>query len=88
VLQRLVSQRLLTRGDDPGDRRRAVLCLTKRGARVNAVREGTVEAAIALALEGITDHDRVATKRVLDRLAAHLEPGAALRTARRSKSRP
>ena len=75
VLQRLVTQRLLARSDDPSDRRRAVLRLTKRGARVNAASEGTVEAAIALALEGISDRDRMATKRVLEQLAAYLEPG-------------
>ena len=86
VLQRLVAQRLLSRSDDPGDRRRAVLCLTKRGAQVNAARQGTVETAIALALEGISERDRMVTKRVLERLAAHLEPGATLsRTGRRSR---
>jgi len=74
VLQRLVAQGLIARSDDPGDRRRAVLRLTARGARVNAAREGTVEAAIGQALEGISTRDRVATKRVLERLAAGLEP--------------
>src|ERR671918_1162688 len=44
VLQRLVAQRWLRRVEDPRDRRRAVLRLTARGARVNAVEEGTVEA--------------------------------------------
>jgi DNA-binding MarR family transcriptional regulator len=87
VLQRLVSQRLLLRSDDPGDRRRAVLRLTKRGARVNGVRQGTVESAIARALEGTSDGDRLATKRVLERVAAHLEP-AALRGAARRRLRP
>ena len=76
VLQRLVAQRLVARSDHPGDRRRAVLRLTKRGARMNAARLGTVEAAIALALEGTSDRDRTATKRVLERLAAHLEPAS------------
>jgi len=74
VLQRLVAQRLIARSDDPADRRRAVLRLTKRGVRVNSARHGTVEAAIAVALDGISDRDRMATKRVLERLAAHLEP--------------
>jgi MarR family transcriptional regulator, organic hydroperoxide resistance regulator len=73
VLQRLVSQRLLARTADPNDRRRAVLRLTKRGTRVNAARQGTVEVAIGQALEGISDRDRIATKRVLQRLAADLE---------------
>jgi DNA-binding MarR family transcriptional regulator len=74
VLQRLVEQQLVARSGDPGDRRRAVLQLTRRGARVNAARHGTVEAAIARALEGVSDRDRTATRRVLERLAAHLEP--------------
>jgi DNA-binding MarR family transcriptional regulator len=87
VLQRLAEQRLLARSDDPGDRRRAVLHLTKRGARVNAARKGTVEAAIAKALEGITDRDRTATRRVLERLAAHLEPASLPNPARRSRVR-
>jgi DNA-binding MarR family transcriptional regulator len=86
VLQRLVAQRLLARSDDPTDRRRAVLRLTKRGSRVNAARQGTVEAAIAQALDGITDRDRAATKRVLERLAAHLDPTATAASARRSRA--
>ena len=86
VLQRLVTQRLLDRSDDPTDRRRAVLRLTKRGDRVNAARRGTVEAAIAQALDGISDRDRMATKRVLERLAAHLDPAATLPPARRSRA--
>jgi DNA-binding MarR family transcriptional regulator len=74
VLQRLVAQQLLARSDDPIDRRRAVLRLTRRGAAVNAARQGTVEAGIALALDGTSDRDRAATKRVLERLVSSLEP--------------
>ena len=73
VIRRLVGQQLLARDDDPGDRRRAVLRLTPRGVRVNAVRHGTVEAAIAEALDGVSGRDRAATRRVLERLATHLE---------------
>jgi DNA-binding MarR family transcriptional regulator len=87
VLQRLVGQRLLVRADDPADRRRAVLHLSKRGVGVNAARQGTVEAAIAQALDGTSDRDRMATKRVLERLAAHLEPPAGPRPARRLRPR-
>jgi DNA-binding MarR family transcriptional regulator len=87
VLQRLVGQRLLARSDDPGDRRRAVLRLTKRGTRVNAARHGTVEAAIAQALQGISVRDRIATRRVLERLAAHLEPADTPAPAHRSRVR-
>jgi DNA-binding MarR family transcriptional regulator len=79
VIQRLVAQRLLTRADDPHDRRRAVLRLTNRGIRANAVRRGTVESAIAEALAGVSHRDRSVTKRVLARLTAHLEPTTAIR---------
>lgn len=74
VLQRLVSQRLLSRSDDARDRRRAVLHLTRRGSRANEVRHGTVEAAVAAALDGISQRDRTAARRVLEELAAHLSP--------------
>jgi DNA-binding MarR family transcriptional regulator len=87
VLQRLVAQRLLGRSDDPSDRRRAVLRLTTRGARVNGARQGTVEAAIALVLEGISVRDRMATRRVLERLAAHLESATTQEGAWRSRAR-
>jgi DNA-binding MarR family transcriptional regulator len=72
VLQRLIAQRLLMRVEDARDRRRAVLRLTPRGKRVNVVAPGTVESAIAQALEEVTDRDRRATTRVLAHLAAHL----------------
>ena len=84
VIQRLISQRLLARTDDPNDRRRAVLRLTSRGARVNAVRQGTVEAAITDALAGVSDRDRAAARRVLHRLAAHLGTSDAVPPPRRS----
>ncbi|MCC7243927.1 MAG: MarR family transcriptional regulator [Acidobacteria bacterium] len=74
ILQRLATQGLLTRTDDPGDRRRAVLKLTARGARANATGDGTVEAAVAEALDGINARDRAATRRVFERLAGFLEP--------------
>lgn len=73
VLQRLTAQGLLVRIEDQSDRRRAVLRLTPRGKRVNAVRHGTVEAAIGQALRGITSRERAATRRVISRLAEHLE---------------
>ena len=86
VLQRLVAQRLLVRAEDDNDRRRAVLRLTARGARVNAVRHGTVEGAIGEGLRSVSDRDRQVARRVLARLAEHLEPEAVLqRTPRRAK---
>lgn len=84
VLQRLITQGLLARVDDPRDRRRAVLRLTAAGARANRVSRGTVESAIAAALEDVNDRDRLATRRVLARLAGHLDapPAGRRRTAR------
>ena len=72
VIQRLVGQGLLVRADDPRDRRRAILHLTKRGGRANATRRATVESAVADALDGVSKQDRDAARRVLERLAQHL----------------
>ena len=82
VLQRLVAQRMLVRVAAPRDRRRAVLRLTPRGARVNAKRRGTIEAAVAAALAQARPADRLAARRVLQRLAEHLGANAAALTAR------
>jgi DNA-binding MarR family transcriptional regulator len=76
VLQRLVQQQMVLRVDHPRDRRRAVLRLTARGTRANRVQAGTVESAIAEALEGVSDRDRISAIRVLTRLAGHLAPSA------------
>jgi DNA-binding MarR family transcriptional regulator len=88
VLQRLVDQHLLARADDPLDRRRAVLRLTRRGARANGVRRGTVEAAVGEALAHVNARDRAATRRVLERLAHRLQAptatGPQLATLRRT----
>ena len=73
ILQRLIAQRLLARGRDSRDGRRAVLRLTARGARINAESAGTVEAAVATALAGCAPRDRAAARRVLERLSACLE---------------
>jgi DNA-binding MarR family transcriptional regulator len=94
ILQRLTTQRLLHRTDDPRDRRRARLRLTARGARANAVRQGTVESAIAGALANVSERDRAVARRVLERLARHLnrtapsEQRGRLRLAHRTTPRP
>lgn len=77
IVQRLAGQGLLARIEDPGDRRRVVLRLTTSGSRANTTRRGTVEAAMTEALAGVGEGDRAATRRVLERLAAHLEPDPA-----------
>jgi DNA-binding MarR family transcriptional regulator len=86
VIQRLAAQRLLTRAADARDRRRAVLRLTRRGARANALRHGTVERAVAEALDGISRGDRAATRRVLERLARHLAPPGGPAASRQPRS--
>jgi DNA-binding MarR family transcriptional regulator len=90
VLQRLLAQRMLSRRDDPSDRRRAVLVLTRRGARVNGRKAGTVEAAVAAALADVGTSERVAAQRVLERLAVKLgvtSESAAASVRRRQPSR-
>jgi DNA-binding MarR family transcriptional regulator len=73
VLERLVAQGLIARQADPRDRRRAVLTLTARGARINATRKGTVEAAVVRVLDRMRPADRTATMRVLRRLTESLD---------------
>jgi MarR family transcriptional regulator, organic hydroperoxide resistance regulator len=69
VLQRLVAQGSLRRTEHAGDRRRSVLLLTKKGARINALRTGTVETAVVTALEQVRPRERVITQQVLSRIA-------------------
>ena len=69
VLQRLVRQGLIERSAHAGDRRRAVLRLTAKGARVNTSRSGTVEAMVVDGLSGVSARDRAVAQRVLSRLA-------------------
>ena len=73
ILRRLIALRLLRRVGNPRDRRRAILNLTLRGARVSAARGGTVEAAIAETLGSVSARDRAATRRVLQQLAQDLD---------------
>src|SRR5918996_1697606 len=72
VLQRLAAQHWLRRVDDPRDRRRAILRLTARGARINAASRGTVESAVAEVLDAVSAREREATRRVLGQVARRL----------------
>jgi MarR family transcriptional regulator, organic hydroperoxide resistance regulator len=72
VLQRLVAQGLLRRTVNSSDGRKSVLALTTKGARVNASRQGTVEAAVAAALARVGAADRRAAQKLLLRLATCL----------------
>jgi DNA-binding MarR family transcriptional regulator len=89
VLQRLIAQGLLRRIPDPRDRRRAILDLTARGTRANTTRSSTVEAGVAAALSEVSFSERRAAMRVLQRLAACLEPSDTARrtTAARPRTR-
>jgi MarR family transcriptional regulator, organic hydroperoxide resistance regulator len=80
VLARLVSQRMLTRIPNPADRRRAILTLTTKGAKINAIQRGTAEAAISTALETISGADRQTAKEVIQRLTEQLEVVASVPT--------
>jgi MarR family transcriptional regulator, organic hydroperoxide resistance regulator len=46
ILERLERQGFIRRRTDPKDRRRAFLGITEKGKRIDAVRAGTVEAAV------------------------------------------
>jgi MarR family transcriptional regulator, organic hydroperoxide resistance regulator len=74
ILQRLIAQRLLKRAEDGRDRRRVVLSLTARGKQLNGVDRGTVEEGVRVALRGVSARERVAIRRVLVRIAEHLDP--------------
>lgn len=73
VLRRLQSQRLIVRHVDRDDRRRARLHLTDAGAAANAVKSGTVEAAVASAIDRRGVRDVAAAVRVLTAVADRLE---------------
>ena len=83
ILKRLTEQGLLLRVPDSQDRRRAILRLSNSGHRVNAVSRGTVEQAVRETIQGVSERDRAATRRVLDRLARKLEPRQSAVAARR-----
>lgn len=73
VLRRLVDQGLVSRRDDPADQRRVRLHLTTAGARVDQVREGTVEAAVRAALGRMSAEEAAAFRGALLVVAEELE---------------
>jgi DNA-binding MarR family transcriptional regulator len=85
VLRRLTAQKLLQRVDDGRDRRRVVLRLTPRGTKLNAVHGGTVEASVGVALRGVAERDQNVTRRVLQRIAEHLDPPVSKQSVRASR---
>ena len=73
VLKRLEAQGLLTRTADPGDGRRTVLRVTRRGAAVATGRAGTVEGAVAAAMASAPEGRAAQVQTFLQALAARLE---------------
>jgi MarR family transcriptional regulator, organic hydroperoxide resistance regulator len=57
VLQRLQRRNLIERKRDPQDARRAQLWVTARGQEIDAVRTGTVEAAVRRALHKVPEKE-------------------------------
>jgi DNA-binding MarR family transcriptional regulator len=81
LLKRLVARGVLARGvltrqADAIDGRRALFLLTQKGAAVDGVKRGTVEAALTTALGSLSDRDVRAAATVLDRLTQVLEARA------------
>lgn len=74
VVARLEQAGLVRRETDRKDRRRVILMLTARGARLNSAHRGTIEAAIALLLQRISRPKIDAARVVLKELADALEP--------------
>ncbi|HEY2407479.1 MAG TPA: MarR family transcriptional regulator [Polyangiaceae bacterium] len=72
VLRRLEQAELLRREQDPFDRRRAILKLTRRGERLNAQHEGTIEATVARTIAKAPKARLSAAQSVLKDLAESL----------------
>jgi DNA-binding MarR family transcriptional regulator len=85
VIKRLETQRLITRGRDAGDARRAVLRLTPAGQRLNVPMSGTVEALVRSALADVRLDDQRTARTVLERLAEGLDSGQPQRTKRATR---
>jgi DNA-binding MarR family transcriptional regulator len=75
VLRRLEQQGLLAREPHAKDRRRAVLTLSAKGAKVNRMRAGTAEGDVGDALQRLSRRDRACARRVLATIAERIERG-------------
>jgi MarR family transcriptional regulator, organic hydroperoxide resistance regulator len=76
VLRRLTERGILERTRDPSDARRALFRLTRRGLQLDALRRGTGESRVRVALGSLSDEDLAAAGRVLGRLAQALSDEA------------
>ena len=73
VLQRLEERGLIERKASPEDRRRALVRLTAAGQKVNAVRSGTVEAALRRTINKLPVDKLAAAEAVLASIASELQ---------------
>ncbi len=73
ILRRLEERGLLRRRPDPADGRRALLSLTAKGRAVDALRSGTVEAAVRTALARLRPGAAGAARIAVEALTAELE---------------
>ncbi len=73
VLKRLATRGLVQRRSDPADGRRVLLRLTPKGKAVDAIRAGTVEAAVRRALERLDARTVAAAREIADALVVELE---------------
>jgi DNA-binding MarR family transcriptional regulator len=72
VLQRLGERKLLVRRADPADARRALLELTAKGRAVDALRTGTVEAAVRRALRRLSPSAERTVREAAEALSGEL----------------
>jgi len=88
ILARLEKSGVIRRRADPRDGRRSLLGLTDKGRRFDVAAEGTVEAAIARALEEMSPDTRRAAREALQSVAVALasQPVASLPSSRASTS--
>jgi DNA-binding MarR family transcriptional regulator len=73
VLQRLEKRGLIERRSSADDRRRSLVSLTASGRKVDAVRAGTVEAALRRAMNKLTAEELAGAEAALAAVAAELE---------------
>jgi DNA-binding MarR family transcriptional regulator len=74
VLRRLEDRELIERRRDPEDGRRALFGLTSRGRRVDALKSGTVEAAVRRVLASAGERRIEGARGLLRQLGEELNP--------------
>jgi DNA-binding MarR family transcriptional regulator len=73
VLKRLEARKVLSRRPDPRDGRRALLSLTASGRRIDALRTGTVEAAVKQVLRDLPPRSVDCARELAEALALALD---------------